>query len=309
MNKINNTEINLEILNGLTESERQAVFSVLSEIKQTGNSKTLEDIKYADYDEIPVDITTFIHDRQYLGNGLYDPEGRFTLFPYWEEKLKDIFPTNTTTKYNTIIFTGAIGLGKSTIAVICQLYLLYRLLCLKDPYLFYGLQPIDKISIAQVNITLDNAKGVAMDKMNQMILVSPWFMSHGEMHGVSNLNYVPNKHIELIVASSNNQLIGRAVFCLDGETIIKTISGDAKLQDLVNKKINVVSVDDLGNTCESLPCVVVPTIVTNEEIEITLADGSTIKCTPNHRFMLADGTYKEAQLLTEDDELLDIIKI
>ena len=73
---------------------------------------------------------------------------------------------------NTLIFTGAIGLGKSTIAVICLLYLLYRLLCLKDPYLFYGLQPIDKITVSFLNITIENAKGVGGDKLNQMIMSS-----------------------------------------------------------------------------------------------------------------------------------------
>jgi len=107
-----------------------------------------------------------LHNKTYLGNALYDQEGRFTLFPYWEEKLKEIFPSPTETRYNTIVFTGAIGLGKSTIAVICLLYMLYRLLCLKDPYLYYGMQPIDKISISLMNITLENAKGVALDKMN-----------------------------------------------------------------------------------------------------------------------------------------------
>ena len=207
-------------LEGLSEQERKVALEILKQYSEEGKSSIYDSLVYQDYQEIPVDITTFLHDKRYLGNALYDQEGRFTLFPYWEEKLKDIFPDNVTTKYNTIIFTGAIGLGKSTIAVICLLYLLYRLLCLKDPYLYYGLQPIDKISISLMNITLENAKGVALDKMNQMILSSQWFMSHGEMKGTSNLNYVPEKHIELIVASSNNQVIGRAIFCLDGETII-----------------------------------------------------------------------------------------
>ena len=60
----------------------------------------------------------------------------------------------------------------STCAVICQLYMLYRLLCLKDPYLYYGMQPIDKITISLMNITIENAKGVALDKLNQLILSS-----------------------------------------------------------------------------------------------------------------------------------------
>ena len=199
-------------LDGLTEEEKTAVLSILKEMSDNGSSDKLNSIMSEDWDEQPVDIHTFLHNKKYLGNALYDAEGKFTLFPYWEKKLEEIFPTNTTTRYNTIIFTGAIGLGKSTIAVICLLYLLYRLLCLKDPYLYYGLQPIDKISISLMNITLENAKGVALDKMNQMILSSSWFMAHGKMSGISNLEFVPDKHIELITASSNNQVIGRAIF-------------------------------------------------------------------------------------------------
>lgn len=201
-----------ELLDTLTDSEREVALSILNDLSTKGESKAYQDLIYQDYDEVPVDIATFIHDRRYLGNGLTDPNGRFTLFPYWEEKLAEIFPTNTTTRYNTIILTGAIGLGKSTIAVICLLYMLYRLLCLKDPYAYYGMQPIDKISISLMNITMENAKGVALDKMNQLILSSEWFMSHGYMSGSENLIFHPEKHIEVITASSNNQVIGRCLF-------------------------------------------------------------------------------------------------
>lgn len=205
-------DITDEEFQSLNKDERDFVIKIIKEYQETGESKTLDNLYKKDYEEIPVDINTFLHRRNYLGNALYDPDGRFTLFPYWEEKLKDIFPTSTTTKYNTIVFTGAIGLGKSTIAVICLLYMLYRLLCLRDPYLYYGMQPIDKLSISLMNITLENAKGVALDKMNQMILSSNWFMQHGTMSGTANLKYTPDKHIELITASSNNQVIGRAIF-------------------------------------------------------------------------------------------------
>lgn len=203
----------IELLNTLSDEERKVALSILSELSSKGTSKAYDELVYQDYDEIPVGISTFLHDKRYLGNGLIDSNGRFTLFPYWEDKLNEIFPNNVETKYNTVVLTGAIGLGKSTIAVICLLYMLYRLLCLKDPYLYYGLQPIDKITISLMNITLENAKGVALDKMNQLIMSSDWFMSHGKMTGTSNLEFVPEKHIELITASSNNQVIGRAVFC------------------------------------------------------------------------------------------------
>lgn len=176
---------------------------------------------------------------------------------------------------------------------------------MKDPYLYYGMQPIDKISISLMNITIENAKGVALDKLNQLILSSDWFMSHGEMHGTTNMIYVPEKHIEFVCASSNNQIIGRALFCLDGNTIIKTIDGDFKLQELVNKNIQVVSINENGEKAISDTCTVKPTVKTDEEYEIELEDGTIIKCTPNHRLMLKDGSYKEAQYLTEDDELAE----
>lgn len=204
--------LDLSTLDGLSPAEKEYALKILKEFADSGSSEKYNNLKYSDYEEIPVDIMTFMHDRKYLGNALYNKEGKFTIFPYWENKLQEIFPTNVDTAYNTVIFTGAIGLGKSTIAVICLLYLLYRLLCLKDPYLFYGLQPIDKITISLMNITLENAKGVALDKMNQMILSSEWFLAHGEMCGTVNLEYRPQKHIELITASSNNQVIGRALF-------------------------------------------------------------------------------------------------
>lgn len=78
------------------------------------------------------------------------------------------------------------------------------------------------------------------------------------------------------------------------------------IKDLVCRDINVISIDENGNQVVSDECTVLPTIETNEEYDIELEDGTILKCTPTHRFMLKDGTYKEAQYLTEDDELMEI---
>ncbi|MEW6206973.1 MAG: DNA gyrase subunit A, partial [Acidobacteriota bacterium] len=39
-------------------------------------------------------------------------------------------------------------------------------------------------------------------------------------------------------------------------------------------------------------------------IELTFDDGSKVRCTPDHRFMLRDGSWKEAQELTIEDSLM-----
>src|SRR5205814_527074 len=39
-------------------------------------------------------------------------------------------------------------------------------------------------------------------------------------------------------------------------------------------------------------------------IELTIDSGARVRCTPDHRFMLRDGTYKAAEDLTEEDSLM-----
>lgn len=207
----NTNQLNSELLSGLTEEERSLVLKTLADLSK-GNNKGYEELIYEDYDEIPVDVETFLYDKNYLGNGLINAEGKFTVFPYWVETLKKIFPNNIDTAYNTLVLTGGIGLGKSFMAVLCIAYLLHRMLCLKDPYLHYGLQPIDKITFSFINVTIDAAKGVGWDKIQQLFQSSPWFMSHGTVSGRSEIIWTPDKRIELVVGSSNNVIIGRALY-------------------------------------------------------------------------------------------------
>lgn len=211
-------EINLEQLNKLSPEERQVALEILKEYSQEGKSDTLEELTYSDFEEIPVDIDTFLDNDYYLGKGLwavdeFTGERKCTVFPYWRNVLKKLFPTNTTTAYNCLILGGAIGIGKTFAGVLAMLYLLYRMLCLKDPYGYFGMQPIDKITFSMLNITLDAAQGVAWDKAQQLIQSSEWFMSHGNMNASrSNPTWQPPKGIELIFGSSNRHIVGRALF-------------------------------------------------------------------------------------------------
>ena len=205
--------IDLSILDNLSEKEREYALKILGEFSSTGKSKKLDDLILSDYEEIPVDVETFLKDPKYLGRGLINDEGKFTVFPYWVDVLKEIFPDPLKPPtYNTLALSGAIGLGKSFVAVLSGLYELYRMMCLKDPYLHYGLQPIDKITFAFMNITLDASKGVAWDKCQQLLQKSPWFMEKGKVTGTTNEVWNPPKGIELIAGSLSRHIIGRAVF-------------------------------------------------------------------------------------------------
>lgn len=204
-----------DLLSSLNEQEREEALKILRQFSADGRSESFEKLLYQDYNEIPVDISTFLHDPNYLGAALTNAEGRFTLFPYWEELLKKIYPDPLQpAKYNTLALTGAIGIGKSTEAVIIGLYELYRILCLKDPYVYYGIMNIDTISFAVVNISLDASKDVAWDKMQNMLKASPWFMAHGTLSKSMEPEWRPStdSKIDLICGSLPRHFIGRALW-------------------------------------------------------------------------------------------------
>ena len=233
----------LSALNNLSPEERALALEILKEYSQDGQSAILEDLKYSDYEEIPVDIMTFISDERYLGRGLYivdefTGERKCTVFPYWLNVLKDIFPDNVSTRYNTVILTGSIGLGKSFIAVICQLYLLYRMMCLKDPYQFHQLQPIDKITFSMLNVTIEAAQGVGWDKMQQLLQSSDWFMERGNMNASrTNPQWQPPKGIELVFGSSNRHVVGRALFSNFSDEVNFGVGNNVEKQKAKLKKM------------------------------------------------------------------------
>ena len=149
-----NTDLlNLKEIQGLSDKERQYLFKIMNEMSDKGKSKTLEEIKYADYYEIPVDIETFLTDDRYLGKAWKDASGKSKLYPFWLEQLKKLFPNNVDTDYNTFLESGARGIGKSEVACGCVCtYLMYRVMCMKNPLEFFHLKLTEKICFAFMNI-------------------------------------------------------------------------------------------------------------------------------------------------------------
>ena len=131
-------EFSEEQLQALTNEEREVAIKILTEYAETGQSKILLDLYYEDYSEIPVDIRTFLTDDRYLGQAWKDAEGNLKLYDFWLDILEDIFPTPFETRYTTLLESGARGIGKSEIACGCVgSYLMYRVMCLKNPLEFF----------------------------------------------------------------------------------------------------------------------------------------------------------------------------
>jgi len=206
--------IDNKALEKLSEKERKVALSILNEIKDKGESKTLTTLKYSDYKEIPVDIETFITDDRYLGKAWKDIRGNILLYPFWLEQLKKIFPNNLDTDYRALLESGARGIGKSQVGCgAIGAYQMYRVMCLKNPQDFYHLQQTEKIVFAFMNITKEASKKIAIDKFQKTIQMSDWFMSKGEMTQFENNPFwIPPKPIEIIIGSQSSDIVGMPVY-------------------------------------------------------------------------------------------------
>ncbi len=96
--------------------------------------------------------------------------------------------------------------------------------------------------------------------------------------------------------------------CFTGDTKIKLLDGAertfAELAQLPPDEIFFVySVDASGRIVVGEGRHSRITRRDAELVELTFDDGATVRCTPDHRFMLRDGSWKQAQELTIDDSL------
>lgn len=124
------------------------------------------------YESVPVDIVTFINDPRYMG-AIYGG----TIYPYWIERLKQVYPNPLYSPYQEVLITGAIGIGKSSISILGILYDLYRVTLLKDPHKKFKLIPTTPIVITLITATMDLASAVIADQLIDAIGESPYFRS------------------------------------------------------------------------------------------------------------------------------------
>ncbi len=283
------------IIDSLNATER----SVLESILKSGDLSILESLYDEDYEEIPVTIDEFISNPRYLGS-VYD--GGDLVYPFWKDFMHKFFHENTDKAFE-VAFSGAIGIGKSTIAAIMMTYIIYKTLCLKDPRKFYRLTGNSPIVFVVMNLTLDLAYQGLYTLIVENIKSSPWFLERVDIRGKYDVIIEFKEGIQLIAGSTTNHVIGKNVIaaCMTGDTEILTIRGYERLDSLAGTLVPVIVSDQ-----SVVLSPVVQTRYADELIALTLEDGTILRCTPDHRFLLKTGEYKEAQYLTIDDELEEV---
>ena len=100
------------------------------------------------------------------------------------------------------------------------------------------------------------------------------------------------------------------IACFTGDTKVKSLDGNSySFKELVDnnvKELWTYSIDKNGNVVPALAKNIRKIKETNKLVKITLDNGKVIKCTLDHKFMLPDLSYEEAQNLKVGQSLMPI---
>jgi hypothetical protein len=145
----------------------------------------LDVLKENHFVETPVDVKTFVQSPEYLGQPVlsdiqYEIVEAMSQI-YRKEDLIDLMGEkegiNHFAKYtkNELILQLGKGSGKDFISTVACAYVVYKLLCLKDPAVYFGKPPGDAIDIINVAVNAQQAKNVFFKGFKTKVEKSPWF--------------------------------------------------------------------------------------------------------------------------------------
>jgi len=144
-----------------------------------------EVLKDNSFAEIPVDAKTFVEGEDFLGQPplsdiQYDIVEAMSQI-YRKEDLIELMGEEKGTQYyekytkNEIILQLGKGSGKDFTSTVACSYIVYKLLCLKDPARYFGKPSGDAIDLINVAINAQQAKNVFFKGFKTKIEKSPWF--------------------------------------------------------------------------------------------------------------------------------------
>jgi phage terminase large subunit-like protein len=145
----------------------------------------LEVLRENHFEEKPVDAKTFVESSDYLGQPplsqvQYDIVEAMSQI-YKKEDLQELYGDAEGARYyskytkNEIILQLGKGSGKDFTSTVACAYIVYKLLCLKDPAKYFGKPSGDAIDLINVAINAQQAKNVFFKGFKTKIEKSPWF--------------------------------------------------------------------------------------------------------------------------------------
>lgn len=133
------------------------------------------------FDEVPATMEEFLGPRYLDIDPAQNPglQKNVGIRPGVKKALIDIFGTSVDPNSISLIkrgmFTGGIGVGKSTLASIALTYMVHWVSCLHDPQTYFGLLPGSRIAFMMMSTRASHAQEVLFGDIKARINSCEWF--------------------------------------------------------------------------------------------------------------------------------------
>ena len=274
--------------------------------------------------EKPISFRSFVESPEHMGFPRLS-ERQYEVADFMlGEKADAIFDNK-----NTIaVLLWSKGSGKDSVAVLIILYIVYWLLCLESPQKFLGMPEGEALDILNVAANAEQARTIFFDKLRQRVIRWQWLRDRFpvKMSGIFLGQIKPEDFANTVVVTKNGVLFpknvrafsghsaensqeGKNVICFTGDTKLSLVDGrEVSIGDLVGSAPFYVYSYDGTKIVPGLAHSVRKTREQAPVIRVTLDNGEIITCTPDHLFMLRDGSYKEAQKLSSGESLMPLYR-
>lgn len=145
--------------------------------------------------ETVCDLKTWLYEPEYMNLDIVLSPIQFDALDAMDD------PDPESNRFTEFVFEWGKGSGKDFISALGALRQVYKLLCMRNPYEFYGMAKNTGIQLVNVAYTRDQAQFVYLKQAKGLLKGSPWFQRH--RHQITRQRVIFEHEIELVSASAD----------------------------------------------------------------------------------------------------------
>lgn len=205
---------------------------VYRELVENSNSAPLEALN--NFRRIPVTIDEFVESTEFLGN----------VIEVWPSLMDDVRHMNPDVlcgevPVDEVLLGGAIGYGKTTLAIITVLYQIYVLTCLETPQSLYNLAPATALVFPLQSVTPLVTRRNLAEPLRQYFEAMPYTQRHVEWNRDRRSTLEIQGNIKVSAEVANLQAVL-------GQAIITAVLDEVNFMDVVARSTRVPGPHGLG---------------------------------------------------------------
>lgn len=152
-----------------------------------------------------IPVEEWVNEDYYIGH-----EGNTKLYPYWKDLICDIFGGGKQ-NYTTVVITGGIGTGKSTVGLYILLRKLYELSCYKNVAGLFGMMANSFTAFLYFSLTKYQAERTGYAQFRSIIDGIPYFNELFQRNKYRNSTLDFPENVRIFYGSSTGDMIGMNV--------------------------------------------------------------------------------------------------